>query len=337
LKILFSSHLFYPSIGGSEEVGWMLASEFCKRGHEVKILTSTPTVEKEDFPFNIIRRAKPSDLLRTLAWCDVYFHNNISLQTVWPLLFLRRPWVVVHHTWIARSNGSLGFRDRLKRMAIRFATNISVSSAIAAKLPVKSTVIPNPYRDDLFIQGPVDQRLKELVFVGRLVSDKGVDLLIEALGLLQKEGREPRLTVIGSGMELESLRALGRVHGVSGQIDFVGVKTGKALVALLNQHRIMVVPSRWQEPFGLVALEGIACGCVVVGSSGGGLKEAIGRCGVTFQNGNVAELASILRRLLIRPDELNRYRVDAKEHLKTHRRSVVAQAYLQVFEKALSR
>ncbi|MDB6041041.1 MAG: glycosyltransferase family 1 protein [Verrucomicrobiales bacterium] len=315
----------------------MLASEFCKSGHEVRIVTSTPAIEKDDFPFKIIRRPRPLVLLRSLAWCDVYFHNNISLQTVWPLLFLRRPWVVVHHTWIARPDGSLGFRDRLKRMAIKFATNISVSSAIAAKLPVKSAVIQNSYRDDLFIRYANDQRSKELAFVGRLVSDKGVDLLVEAMGLLKKQGLEPRLTVIGSGVELEALKTLARDKRVSAQIDFVGVKTGKALVELLNEHLVLVVPSRWQEPFGLVALEGIACGCVVVGSSGGGLKDAIGSCGVTFQNGNVAELASILRRFLLRPEELDVYRVGAKKHLEAHQRSVVAQAYLQVFEKVLAR
>ena len=43
---------------------------------------------------------------------------------------------------------------------------------------------------------------------------------------------------------------------------------GAALAALLNQCRILVVPSLWAEPFGIVALEGIACGCVVVGSAG---------------------------------------------------------------------
>jgi glycosyltransferase involved in cell wall biosynthesis len=46
-------------------------------------------------------------------------------------------------------------------------------------------------------------------------------------------------------------------------VDFVGTKTDHELVKLLNTHQIMVVPSLWNEPFGLVALEGVACGCVL--------------------------------------------------------------------------
>ena len=60
--------------------------------------------------------------------------------------------------------------------------------------------------------------------------------------------------------------------GLERQVEFTGVLQGETLVRTLNAHRIMVVPSRTPEPFGVVALEGIACGCVVVGSEGGGLS-----------------------------------------------------------------
>ena len=97
----------------------------------------------------------------------------------------------------------------------------------------------------------------------------------------------------------------------------------------------MVVPSRWQEPFGIVALEGIACGCVLVGSEGGGLKDAIGPCGMTFPNGSVDHLTQVLANLLSSPDQLQQYRKKANEHLLRHHPTEVAKAYLQVFEDAI--
>jgi glycogen(starch) synthase len=118
------------------------------------------------------------------------------------------------------------------------------------------------------------------------------------------------------------------------QVDFVGHKNRDELVRLLNAHQIMVIPSRWQEPFGVVALEGIACGCVVVGSAGGGLKDAIGACGLTFPNGNTEALAEILYNLLLQPDKLVLYRKNASAHLANHRAAKVAGEYLKVLAKA---
>jgi glycosyltransferase involved in cell wall biosynthesis len=97
----------------------------------------------------------------------------------------------------------------------------------------------------------------------------------------------------------------------------------------------MVVPSLWNEPFGIVALEGIACGCVVVGSEGGGLKDAIGSCGETFPNGNVQALTNILAYLLTNPEQQAQYRKNAPTHLARHRKDNVTKAYLRIFEEAI--
>ena len=101
-------------------------------------------------------------------------------------------------------------------------------------------------------------------------------------------------------------------------------------------HQIMVVPSRWLEPFGIVALEGIACGCVVVGSAGGGLKDAIGPCGVTFPNGDIQTLTQKIADLLLNPYKLATYKAKAELHLLPHKRLAVAEAYLKVFEQAIN-
>ena len=231
-------------------------------------------------------------------------------------------------------NGTQGIRDRIKHRVIRHATNIAVSKAVADHLAVHSVVIGNPYQDGIFKKDDSVARTRDLVFLGRLVWDKGVDLLVSAVNALKNKKMDVRLAVIGDGPELEMLQQQVQALDLKNQVEFLGVRTGDELVALLNAHRIIVVPSRWQEPFGLVALEGIACGCVPVGADCGGLPDAIGHAGVTFPCGEVKSMALCMERLLKDDTELIRHRAAAAEHLRNHSAEVVARKYLDVMEGA---
>ncbi len=339
MRILFSSYAFYPSVGGLESVSWILAHQFVAFGHELWVITQTPadpssSYTDQDFPFPILRQPDRHQLFESLHWCEVAFHNNISLSLAWPLLWIRRPWVIAHHTWITSTEGQFRWQDQLKLALLRFADNISISRAIADHLSLPSTVIPNPYREELFGILPDVNRDQDLIFLGRLVSDKGADILLDALGRLRQQDLIPNLTVIGQGPEGNSLRQQAEQLGISDQVSFLGRRTGEELVQILNQHRIMVVPSRWPEPFGVVALEGIACGCVIVGSNRGGLPDAIGSCGLTFANGDSMALAQILEDLLLNPEQLTRFRLEANQHLAQHRQERIARQYLGVIESA---
>ena len=242
-----------------------------------------------------------------------------------------------HHSWYCRSDGHIAWQDRLKRHLLRFAAvSISVSRAVAADLATPSLVIPNAYRDELFRILPGIERTTDLVFLGRLVSDKGVDLLIAALHSLAEWGLRPRLTIVGDGPELPAARSQVLGLGLTEQVDFLGTRRDGELAPLLNRHRILVMPSRYNEPFGVAALEGIACGCVVVGSSGGGLPEAIGPCGTTFRNGCVEELSQRLAELLRQPEKLAALRAGAEEHLARHGSERIARLYLGALAAGLS-
>lgn len=329
MKILLWSHSFYPAIGGIETMSRMLAEDFARAGHAVTIVTRTPLPAgaPERFPFRVVRRPSSLDLFRLVKECDVYFHNHISLKAAWPLLLIRRPWVVGLQTWIANS----GRRARLQHFALRNATTICCSHAVAAHLRQPSAVIRNSYDDSTFHTSPGAERDRELIFVGRLVHDKGVHVLLRALSLLRSRDLAPRLTIVGDGPQAERLKEQARDLALTSQIEFAGKKSPDEVAALLNRHHILVVPSLWNEPFGIVALEGIACGCVVLGSGGGGLGEAIGACGVTFLNGDVGGLANRLAELLLAPDCWQGFRQGAAGHLQRHVRVAVANAYLDVF------
>jgi glycogen(starch) synthase len=337
MRILLYSPAFLPSIGGIEINQAFLADQLTGLGHEVTVVTQTAARGEDAFSFSILRRPGPVAFLRALASCDVLFQANVSLRGLWPLLFVRRPWAVSHHSWYTRIDGHVAWQDRLKRFLLRFAAvSISVSQALADDLGTPSLVIPNAYRDKLFRCMSDVSRTRDLIFVGRLVSDKGLDLLIAALARLDNAGMRPVLTVVGDGPELSRLRIQARELGVSDQIEFAGLREGDEVVRLLNQHRILVVPSRYHEPFGIVALEGIACGCAVVGSAGGGLPEAMGPCGRTFPNGQVEELASVLADLLTRPQEIAALRIGATEHLAQHTSARIARLISNALEQGLA-
>ena len=334
MRILISSHFFYPSVGGIEQVGLVLANEFSLAGHEIRVVTTTSESGDAIFPFEIIRRPSIPQLLELVRWSEVVFHNNISLRTWWPLLLIRRPWVVAHHTWIARTDSSLGLRDRLKHFLTRFATNIAVSKSIACHLTVPSVIIGNPYRDDLFQRDPFVTRDSDLIFVGRLVRDKGVDILLYALSLLRERNARPKLAIVGSGPELGALQRMVERFQLASQVAFLGARTGKALVDLLNRHRAIVVPSRWQEPFGLVALEGVACGCRAIVAESGGLPEAAGPLAVVFEHERGVALAAAIEHTLKEQFDWENYWRLTEEHLKRYRAREVANRYLEVLKKA---
>jgi glycosyltransferase involved in cell wall biosynthesis len=336
MKILFSSHAFYPSIGGLESVGLLLAQEFAMAGHEVVVVTQTPSVENApDFPFSVVRRPDARTLIRLTAWADVVYHHNISLQTAWPLMLVRRPWVVSHHGWLPRGFNRLGIKGALKRTVLRGATGIAVSQALAADFTTPCTVIPNPYDDKIFRLISEVAREGDLAFVGRFVSQKGLPVLLQALRHLAPRGLRPNLTVIGGGPEDKAWRQLALDLGLAEQVCFVGPKRGEDLVALLNGHRVLVVPSLLNEGFGVVALEGLACGCVVVGSESGGLKEAIGAAGLTFPNGDAPALAQCLEKVLFDPEIVADCLSAVPEHLNLHRPPGVAKRYLAVLSESI--
>jgi glycosyltransferase involved in cell wall biosynthesis len=321
LKILLGSHFFSPSTGGIETATNLLAREFVTLGHEVRVVTQSEG--GGDFPFAVIRRPGIAELLRQMKWCEVFLQNNISLRTLWPLALIRRPFFVTHQTWI-----SPGWTRFLKLATLRMATNLSISRAIADRLPCPSIQVGNPYDDHTFREQG-NERQHDLIFVGRLVSDKGADLLLQALVVLRKAGVTAGTTVVGDGPEQQSLEQKAAELGLRESVAFVGSKSSAELSELLNQHRILVVPSLWPEPFGIVALEGIACGCVVAGSVDGGLPEAIGPCGLTFANGDASGLASVLQQLLTDPARVTQLRQGRGQHLARFTRRHVADLYLQ--------
>lgn len=342
LKILFLSHKFYPDVGGIEVNSEILARQFTNAGHTVKMATWSRDENNKPFPFEIKRNPGWLHLWMLHRWADVVYHNNPCLRLCWPSLFMRRPVVIALRTWIERPDGSISWIDRTKIRYVKSATAvIAVSDALRTKSWPTATVIPNPYRSNDFVRSSHVPYDRSFVFLGRLVSTKGVDLTIRAIHqmLMSEELDEAarnalHLTIIGEGPEEPKLRALVDSLGVGSRVAFTGSLKGTQLTQALNAHRYMIIPSRYPEPFGNVALEGIACGCVPIVSDQGGLPQAVGKAGLTFQMGNVDALVRCLLRLIQDPQLESTLRAAAHDHLASHEPSRIASRYLEVIESS---
>jgi glycogen(starch) synthase len=135
-----------------------------------------------------------------------------------------------------------------------------------------------------------------VVFLGRLVSSKGVHVLVQAVRLLPD--CEFRLNIIGDGPERTRLEADVRSLGLEGRVFFRGYLTASEVEQFLAAARAVVMPSLGGEVFGLVALENMLRKKVLIVSEIGALTEVIGDAGLTFPAGDAQALAGCLRRVL---------------------------------------
>jgi glycosyltransferase involved in cell wall biosynthesis len=340
MKILFITHKFHPDIGGIEVNSEILALAFHHAGHEVRMITWTGSEGDKTFPFTIIRQPGTATLFKEHKNADVVFENNPSLRLSWPAVFYNKPIVVALRTWINRIENGLAWQDKLKLLWLKRASAvIAVSDAVRKRCWPQATVIGNPYRESLFKIQPDATRTRDFVFMGRLVPDKGADVALNALHRLsaRSELGQLNLTIIGNGPEQESLQSLVETLKLTKQVKFTGALRGEELVTCLNQHRYLLVPSTWEEPFGNVALEGMACGCLPIVSDGGGLPDAVGKAGLVVVRGSVEALVTGIQSLLTNAALENKLRGAAEDHLAGHHPQVVSNKYLQVVEAAQSR
>ncbi len=297
-------------------------------------MTNTPGPDMSG-PYKVFRRPSGIKLRQLARESDVIFQNLISLRALAPLILSRKPIVVTHQSWLRRTDGRRGLENYLKLLALRACHNVSISEAIAASLPVPSIVIGNPF-DTREFEGLTDRpRDRDIVFLGRLVSDKGCDLLLYALGKLKAKGLTPSLTVVGDGPEMPALKALAAELGLNAQVEFLGaVRGGRGQI--VARHRIFAIPSRFAEPFGVVGLEGVASGCAVVASAEGGLPDAVGPCGIYFPNGDAEGLASALEQTLTDSALCARLISGGAAHLRKFQPEVIAGRYLDLFRGLIS-
>lgn len=333
MRILILVEVYPPSRGGIETVTQAVARAWAAAGHQVEVVTRTPAqpaADAEDTALGM-RVRRGVGLRQRLAswwWADAVLHSHLSLANAGLLALLPGRTLVWLHTYIPKT----GIQARLKRLILHLHRTICISDAVAEGLPVLAQRRPPCYRADLFPGSAAapTARDRNLVFVGRLVSDKGCDLVIATVAALAAQGLPADLTIIGGGPEEPALRAQAERLGVVDRITWLGAQPPERVAAELARHHVLVTPSRWAEPFGVVPLEALACGCVPVVTSGGGMATAVGSCGIAVPNGDGAALTAAVAGLLADPGRRAALLRGAQSHCARFRPEVVAADLLNV-------
>lgn len=137
-------------------------------------------------------------------------------------------------------------------------------------------------------------------YAGRLVREKGVDILLRAFAKTTGKLPDARLIIAGDGPDRERLEALISGLNLSSKVKVRGYTSHSTVDNVLGRAWVQVVPSVWAEPFGIAAVEAMMRGTAVVASGSGGLSEIVrnGECGYLVPPGDVDALSEKLLLLL---------------------------------------
>jgi len=210
----------------------------------------------------------------------------------------------------------------------------------------KIRVIPNGIDPAIFTNlkgvGEVRSRFAErgeklVLFVGRLVVEKGVHVLLDAIPkVLQKV--EAKFVIAGDGYLRSEVVKRVAERGLGGKVHVTGYLDTDTIRRLFLAADVCVIPSLY-EPFGIVALEAMAAGCPVVASDTGGLSEIVEheKTGVKVYPNNPDSLAWGILRVLESKDLAERLKKNMREKVeREYRWSTIAQATKAVYQEALS-
>ncbi len=141
-------------------------------------------------------------------------------------------------------------------------------------------------------------------YVGRLVPEKGVDLLVQAFALARRHTpalHTARLLLVGDGTQHTTLHALAHALGIGDAVTWAGAHPPDAVPPLMQQMHMLVLPSRttpvWAEQFGRVLVEAMACAVPVIAAATGAIPEVVGDAGLLFPENDTTTLAAHLARL----------------------------------------
>ncbi len=372
LKILLYSSVFSPSIGGMEMVAETIALNLVQLGHVCVVMTETPDRKEtpRSFPFQVIRSPSLTEKWRWVKWADVVHSKGASLALYFHAKWENKPFVWTHAGyqvscidglgWVEGEKApispwasflfhkkrfgllkaSMGYAKLLLRRwcAEHVDSNVAITNWMNERQPFKNQIIIyNPFPLSRFKEAKrTSYSTYDFIYVGRLVSEKGVATLLKAFSMLVQDGTHAKLAIVGDGNWRERLEVLANKLDIKEKVIFFGRRTGQDLLAVIEEGKIAVVPSEWEEPMGGVALELLAAGKNIIVSKRGGLAECIGDAGLTFQNGDEEELYSKMKQLLT-DSLLQKSQLDkAAAQLAHFDERVLTQKYVELYYSILA-
>jgi len=196
-------------------------------------------------------------------------------------------------------------------------SNVSVSQHVSERIALpRARVIRNGVSDAVGAGKMMEANQSGAVcfaYVGRLVAEKGVNVLIDAASILKKRGCNFRVLIIGDGPQRQALKKQAATLELAGCLEFLGFLTGDKLRAALTRVSVSIMPSIWEDAAPFSALEQMMQGQLIIGSRIGGLAEEIGDAGLTFAAGDAPELADRMQQVIKRPEWISELGKQARE------------------------
>ena len=210
---------------------------------------------------------------------------------LWPCIFC----APLCRNWKPALNRVLS-QERRKRAMARFRRLVVISEFMKGRLvangiPAEKVEVRPPVirTGETGAEDVTSGRKIDLLFAGQLIRGKGVQLLLAAMARM----KTPRtLDIVGTGNMEPKLKALAARLGIAGRVRFNGFQSNPQ--DWMRAAKCVVVPSFWQEPYGLVAAEAVALGRPVVAFAIGGLPEACGGKATLVPPGDIDALADAL-------------------------------------------
>lgn len=176
-------------------------------------------------------------------------------------------------------------------------------------------------------------------YFGRLLLDKGLGILIEALATLPANYR---VRLVGSGPDREALQALAASQGTADRVEILPAVPTEQVPGAMAQLDMFVLPSltrpNWKEQFGRVLIEAMACGVPVIGSDSGEIPRVVADAGLIVPEGDAVALAGAIHRLGEDAALRGQYARRGREHvLANHTLEHVAERLVGVYRQALTR
>ena len=173
-------------------------------------------------------------------------------------------------------------------------------------------------------------------FVGRLVEEKGLIVLLEAASRIRKRGFDFRLKFIGDGPQRARLEEFVLQNGLRSQVIFTGSLNGEAFHRATADVAAVIVPSIMEETAGLAAIEQMMRGRLVIASDIGGLGEVVGETGLKFSAGDAEQLACCMQRVLDEPGIVNEIGAKARQRaLKLFSEPRMVEEHLDLYREVL--
>ena len=311
--------------------------------------------------FNHFLSKKMADLIKLVDFDVMHVHDWLAaFSGITFKHYTKKPMVLtVHSTEVGRAQG-LHSPDSFSINGIEWWAIYEADRVIVCShsmkdeicnhfnLPEKKVdIIPNAI-DSSKYQIPVDrgtirQRYgvgwgeKLILCVGRLVPQKGVEYFIRAIPQIARSHPEAKYIIVGEGWSRDILEAEAKATGHANKIRFTGFVSDKEVINLMASADALIVPSIY-EPFGIVALEGMATGVPVVASKVGGLAEVIEheKTGLFVYPRNIDSIAWGIDKILSDPDHARWLTENAKDKLhKAYSWEAVAMKTVEVYKKVV--